>query len=112
MRTERLSPARSKHARHIPRQRAGAAKSANLLVRCDRESKRVLERAAHLRGLTLSDYVRSRIVPLARQDVEEAETSVLRLPRDAQVSFWQALQNPPPLSRKQRELGRLVRELL
>ena len=40
-----------------------------------------MRRAASLRGLSVSDYVRTRIVPLARQDVEEAETGVLRLPR-------------------------------
>ena len=101
------------NAKRAPRsKRAVAAKDASLLIRCDTGTKRVLERAAGLRGLSLSDYVRSRVVPLAKQDVEEADTGVLRLPREAQIAFWKALQNPPALTDAQRELGRRVRELL
>jgi len=56
--------------------------------------------------------VRSRIISLARQDVEEADTGVLRLPREAQIAFWQALQNPPPPTEAQRRLGALVRSMM
>ncbi len=62
--------------------------------------------------MTVSDYLRSRIVPLARQDVDEANTGVLRLARADQIAFWQALQNPPAPTRVQRRLGKLVRSVL
>jgi uncharacterized protein (DUF1778 family) len=88
-----------------------AAKDANLLVRFDRPAKALLHRAAKARGLSLSDYVRSRILPLARQDVDEAETGVLRLSRADQIAFWQALQNPPKPTASQRALGVLVRSV-
>ena len=64
------------------------SKDANLLVRFDGGTKSLVQRAAGLRGLTVSDYVRSRIIPLAKQDVDEASTGVLRLPKDAQIAFW------------------------
>src|SRR5205814_29089 len=88
--------------------RAGASKDANLLVRFDRGAKAIVRRAASLRGLSVSDYVRTRIVPLAQRDVDEAETGVLRLPREDQIAFWKALQDPPPPTRAQRALGKLV----
>jgi uncharacterized protein (DUF1778 family) len=89
-----------------------AAKDANLLVRFDRNTKTLVQRAATARGLNVSDYVRTRIVPLARQDVAEASTGVLRLPREDQVLFWQALQHPPAPTPAQRRLGRLVRSVM
>src|SRR5437016_1106654 len=83
----------------------------NLLVRVDRRSKELLRKAAEARGLSVSDYVRSRIVPLARQDVVEADTGVLKLSRDDQIALWQALQNPPPPTDAQRALGKLIRSV-
>ena len=88
------------------------AKNANLLVRFDRGAKAMVQRAASLRGLNVSDYVRSRILPLAKQDLDEANTGVLRLPREAQIAFWQALQQLPAPTRRQRKLGRLVRSVM
>jgi uncharacterized protein (DUF1778 family) len=87
-------------------------KDANLLVRFDRVDKVLLQRAAQLRGLTLSDYVRSKILPLARQDIEEAGFGVLRLPKGDQIAFWRALQHPPAPSKAQKALGRLVRSVM
>lgn len=90
----------------------GAAKDANLLVRFDRSGKTLVQRAAAARGLSVSDYVRTRIVPMARQDIAEANTGVLRLPREDQIAFWQALQHPPALTPAQRRLGELVRSVM
>ncbi len=83
----------------------------SLLVRVDRRSKALLRKAAEVRGLTVSDYVRSRIVPLARQDVLEADTGVLRLDRESQIALWRALQNPPAPTRAQRSLGKLIKSV-
>lgn len=92
--------------------KASAAKNANLLVRFDRPSKTLIQRAAAARGLSVSDYVRTRIVPLARQDVAEDDTGVLRLSRADQIAFWQALQRPPAPTPAQLQLGELVRSVL
>ena|SRR5215472_13817384 len=96
----------------IGRRRVKVAKDANLLVRFDRSDKVLVQRAAHLRGLTVSDYVRSKILPLARQDIEEVNFNVLRLPKADQIAFWRALQHPPALSKTQKALGRLVRSVM
>jgi uncharacterized protein (DUF1778 family) len=89
-----------------------AAKDTNVLVRFDRRAKALIQRAARHRGLSVSDYVRSRIVPLAQQDVEEAATSVLRLGKDDQIALWRALQRPQAPTAAQKALGRLVRSVM
>ena len=103
---------RAKKAPRGSRTPRGASRDENLLVRFDSAGKSLVKRAAAIRGLSVSDYVRSRITTLARQDVEEADTGVLRLPREDQIAFWQALQNPPPPTDVQRELGALVRSVM
>ena len=100
-----------KSVRRKGRRGAPANKDANLLVRLDRGGKTLVHRAAAARGLTVSEYVRTRILSLARQDVTEAETQVLRLSREDQILFWQSLQNPPPPTAAQRRLGRLIRSV-
>ena len=82
--------------------RAEPVRDESLLVRVDSRSKALLRRAAATKGLSVSDYVRSRVVPLARQDVDEADTGVLRLSRDHQVALWRALQAPPRPNAAQR----------
>jgi uncharacterized protein (DUF1778 family) len=89
-----------------------SSKSAKLLVRFDSAGNALVRRAAAIRGLDAGDYIRSRILTLARQDVEEAGGGVLRLPREAQIAFWQALSNPPPPTEAQRQLGEIVRSVL
>lgn len=88
------------------------SKTASLLVRFDRQAKGIVQRAATVRGLTVSDYVRSRILTLATQDVEESESGLLRLAKADQIAFWQALQHPPAPTPAQRALGKLVRSVL
>lgn len=89
----------------------GAPKDANLLVRIDRSGKTLVQRAAAARGLSVSDYVRARIVPLARQEIAEEDTGVLCLAREDQIVFWLALQRLPAPTAAQRRLGELVRSV-
>jgi uncharacterized protein (DUF1778 family) len=98
--------------RAIGRRRVKAAKDANLLVRFDRGAKVLVQRAAHLRGSTVSDYVRSKILALAKQDIEEASFGVLRLPKADQIAFWRALQDPSAPTEAQKKVGRLVRSVM
>ena len=91
--------------------RSDRIRDESLLVRVDRRSKSLLRKAAAARGLSVSDYVRSRVVPLAQQDLIEADTGVLKLSRDDQVALWRALQNPRPPTPAQRALGKLIRSV-
>jgi uncharacterized protein (DUF1778 family) len=79
------------------------------MVRLDPGSKTVLKEAAELRGISVSDYVRTVTVAQARHEVHSAREHVLALTADEQLAFWKALQEPRPLSRSQRELGRIMR---
>lgn len=86
-------------------------KNASVLIRFDVKRKARVRRAAELIGLSLSDYVRSRILRIAERDIEEAETGVLRLEREDQIALWRALQSPPPPTKAQKALGELVRSV-
>lgn len=88
------------------------AKTTSVLIRFDAKRKARVRRAAELTGLSVSDYVRLRIVSIAERDIEEAVTGVLRLKRGDQLALWQALQNPPAPTKKQRALGALIRTVL
>ena len=92
--------------------RGRTRKDATLLMRLDRASKETVQQAAKVQGLSVSDYVRSRVLPLAKQEMEEARTGVLRLPKREQLAFWQALQSPPAPHPAQRALGKLIRSVL
>ena len=57
-----------------------------------REVRALLNEAAAVNGVTLTDYVLSKVVPAARQDVLEART--IRLNREAWDEFVQLLGEP------------------
>jgi uncharacterized protein (DUF1778 family) len=84
-------------------------KDKSLMVRVDAPSKTIIGRAARLRGVSASDYVRLVVVAEARRDLDEARTRTIRLSPPDQLAFWQALQRPTALSPRQRALGRLMR---
>ncbi len=52
-----------------------------------------MRRAARLRGMTLTDYLIATVGEDARRVVEDAE--ILRLAREDQIRFAEALINPP-----------------
>ena len=81
----------------------------SLMVRLDAESKNFLARAAELRRVSMSDYIRLVTISQARREVQEAEQNTIRLTADEQLAFWKALQAPAKLTKAQRALGRLMR---
>jgi uncharacterized protein (DUF1778 family) len=86
------------------------AKTASpLMVRLDNESKRSLVEAAGLRRITVSDYVRTVIVPQAKREVRAARELVVALTPEEQLLFWNALSKTPDLSPAQRRLGVTMR---
>jgi uncharacterized protein (DUF1778 family) len=79
------------------------------MVRVDRASKGIISRAAQLRGVSASDYVRTVVVSQARRDIEEERTRTITLSPEDQLAFWKALSTPASLTRRQKALGRIMR---
>ena len=84
-------------------------KTANLMTRMDQSSKKLVTRAATLRGVTTSDYVRQVVLAQARRELEEARSRTIALSAAEQRAFWEALQAPARLTKKQKELSRIMR---
>ena len=84
-------------------------KSSQLMVRLDEDSKSYLTKAAELRKVSISDYVRMVTVTQARREVRQAEQSTIALTPEEQLTFWNALNGAPKLTKSQRELGRTMR---
>ena len=80
-----------------------------LMVRLDRESKIALAAAAELRGMSVSDYVRTVTVAQARREVQAARGQTITLTPAEQLAFWTALQETPRLTPAQKKLGSLMR---
>jgi len=79
------------------------------MVRLDRESKEALVRAAALRQISISDYVRTITVAQARKEVAAAQSQTIALTADEQLVFWTALAAPAKLTSRQKKLGKLMR---
>jgi uncharacterized protein (DUF1778 family) len=79
------------------------------MVRLDRESKEYLSRAAELRRISVSDYVRTVTVAQAQREVRAAQAQAISLTPDEQLAFWNALNEPPRLTEAQRQLGAVMR---
>ena len=69
-----------------------APREARLDLRLSREARALLDEAAALNGITLTDYVLSKVVPAARHDVLEART--IRLSQEAWDEFVAILDKP------------------
>ena len=82
--------------------------SSSLMVRLDPDSKTFIARAAELRHVSVSDYVRSIVVAQARREIQAAEQQVIALTPTEQQEFWQALQEPATLTAAQKALGALM----
>jgi uncharacterized protein (DUF1778 family) len=79
------------------------------MVRLDPDSKTCIVRAARLRHVSVSDYVRSVVVAQACREIHAAEQQVIALTAAEQQAFWQALQEPITLTAAQQALGALMR---
>ena len=87
----------------------GRPSASPLMVRLDDESKVVLTRAAKLRGINVSDYVRHVTVTQARKEVAAADEQTIALTFEEQLAFWNALNAPVKLTTKQKKLGKMMR---
>ncbi len=84
-------------------------KTSQLMVRLDEDSKSYVTKAAELRKVSISDYVRMVTVAQARREVQQAEQTTIALTAEEQLTFWNALNATPKLTKTQRELGRTMR---
>jgi uncharacterized protein (DUF1778 family) len=97
-------------AKHPLSGRSGkATPSRSLLVRLDEESETLLTRAAELRGISVSEYVRQVAIAQARREVRAAEEQIITLSPEAQLAFWTALNETPRLTAAQKRLGSIMR---
>ena len=80
-----------------------------LMVRLDEDSKAYVTKAAGLRKVSISDYVRMVTVAQARREVSHAEQHTISLTPEEQLAFWKALDAPPKLTKAQRDLGKIMR---
>lgn len=80
-----------------------------LMVRLDEESKILLVRAAELRRISVSDYVRQVTVAQARKEVVAATEQTIAMTPEEQHAFWAALSQPVKLTASQKELGKIMR---
>ncbi len=88
---------------------SSATQSSQLMVRLDENSKRYIAKAAELRRISISDYVRTVTVTQARREVIGAEQATITLTPQEQLAFWNALDAAPELTESQHALGRVMR---
>jgi uncharacterized protein (DUF1778 family) len=88
---------------------ASAGNRATLMVRLDEESKASIVKAAELRRVSTSAYIRLVTVARARREVAEAEQNIIALTPEEQLEFWNALARTPKPTKAQRELGAIMR---
>ncbi|PHJ58230.1 hypothetical protein VF14_19060 [Nostoc linckia z18] len=75
-----------------------SAKDCRIDLRITQEQKELLERAASLKGISLSAYTLFHVLAIAKQDIDANERLVLsNLDRDL---FMSVMENPPELKGK------------
>jgi uncharacterized protein (DUF1778 family) len=79
------------------------------MVRLDAESKACLTRAAKLRRISVSDYVRVVTLAQARREVRAASEHTIALSAEEQIAFWNSLNETPKLTAAQRSLASIMR---
>jgi uncharacterized protein (DUF1778 family) len=75
-----------------------SAKDCRIDLRVTQEQKELLERAASLKGISLSAYTLFHVLPVAKQDIDANERLVLSN-RDRDL-FMSVMENPPELKGK------------
>jgi uncharacterized protein (DUF1778 family) len=73
--------------------RISPTKTSRIEIRIDAKNKRLLEKAAALKGKSISSYVLSKSLASAQKDIEQVETLVLK--DSDQDLFYELVTNPP-----------------
>src|ERR1700693_6256644 len=93
-----------------PRARRPALKSQRLMARISTDQKRLLQRAADIRGQTLTEFVVSAAQEGATRAIVDQEVIELSL-RDSQA-FAEGLLNPPPVDASLRAAARRYKKIM
>ncbi len=80
--------------------KTSSAKDSRIDLRITQEQKELLEKAASLKGVSLSAYTILHLLPLAQQEIAAQEKLVLS-DRDRDL-FMSTIENPPELQGKLR----------
>ena len=88
---------------------SAALHTRTLNMRLDAAGKEAIARAAALRRISISDYIRAVLVTQAERETAASRSGVIALSRAEQTEFWNALQAPANPTPRQRRLGRLMR---
>ena len=83
--------------------------SCTLNMRLNKAGKEAIVRAAALRRISISDYIRAVLVKQAERETTASERRLLALSPAEQLELWTALHAPVKLTARQRRLGRLMR---
>ena len=87
--------------------RVSSTKTSRIEIRIDAKNKRLLEKAAALKGKSISSYILSKSLSSAQQDIEQVETLVLKdSDRDL---FYELITNPPAPNEALKKLLKPVR---
>ena len=78
------------------------AKTRRIELRTDLESKKLIEKAANLRGQTVSSYILGKIISVAKQDIKQSE--MLILDNEDRNLFYSLIKAPPEPNAALREL--------
>ena len=92
----------------VPTQKQARRNRERIDVRLRPEQKKCIERAADLKGLTLTDFIIQNAVATANATIRQHESWVLERP-DAEL-FFEALLHPPEPGFRLREAVRRYKE--
>jgi uncharacterized protein (DUF1778 family) len=86
-----------------------AEKKEVLQTRLSPRAKRSIEQAAKLRRLSISEYLRQVLVPMAEREVQGSKHNVIEMTPDEQLALWRALHEPAKLTPAQKRLSRMMK---
>lgn len=81
----------------------------SIVVPVDNASRAILNEAAELRQLSVSDYVRTVMLEHARRELASNDDRCIELTTDEQLQYWNALTEPSSPTVAQQELSRIMR---
>jgi len=87
---------------------SSSAKDSRLDLRVTGEQKQLLERAAALKGVSVSAYTLFHVLPAAKEDIDSHERLILSN-RDRDL-FLSVMENPPELKGKLKQAIKKYRE--
>lgn len=83
-------------------------KSERLAARATRKQKEVIQRAAHIAGRSVTDFLIDSAMAVAEKTIRDQQ--ILELTERETQAFFAAIENPPDFDEKMREAARWHRE--